>query len=76
MYTIYTAIGYKNHKNEMNYWKLIGIPVPTNNIKDIKAAMFLMEFEIYRIEKGGRTIYESTLLSKIMNRGVEKMADK
>lgn len=53
---------------------MMGVQVPTKNISDIKAAMFLMEVTIYRITKGMETVYESARLLEIMQRRVERKA--
>lgn len=72
MYTLYIAIRYENSAGEPDYESLIGIPVPTKNISDIKTAMFLMDVTIYRISRGMETVYESVRLLEIMQRRVER----
>ena len=73
MYIINIATEYQDEKGNPDYEGMIGIQVPTENIGDIKAAMFLMGVTIYRIEIDMETIYASDLLLEIMHRRVEKM---
>ena len=68
MYTLYTAIEYKNSAGDLDYESLIGIPVPTQDIEDIKAAMFIMDVKIYKIESDNKVVYESVALRKITHR--------
>ena len=76
MYTINIAAEYQDEKGNPDYEGMIGIQVPTRNIADIKAAMFMMDVTIYRIEEDRKTVYESARLLEIMHRRVEKMAGK
>lgn len=75
MYTINIAAEYEDDDGNPDYEGMIGIQVPTEQIADIKAAMFLMEVTIYRIEEDRKTVYESARLLEIMQRRSEKMAD-
>lgn len=69
MYQVIVSDEYENDKDEPDYEGLsIGFPVKTENIKDIKVAMFLLEITIYRIEKDNKPIYESDLFSAITKR--------
>ena len=74
MYIINIATEYQDEKGNPDYEGMIGIQVPTENIADIKTAMFFMGITIYRIEEDRKTVYESARLLEIMHRRVEKMA--
>jgi len=74
MYQVIISEEYTNEKGNPDYEGSIGFPVPTKNIKDIKAAMFLMGVNIYRIESDNKPVYESARLLEITQRRVEKMA--
>lgn len=70
MYQVIVSDEYENDKGEPgpDYEGSIGFSVKTENIKDIKVAMFLLEITIYRIEKDNKPIYESDLFSAITKR--------
>lgn len=68
MYQVIVSDEYENDKGEPDYEGSIGFPVKTENIKDIKVAMFLLEITIYRIEKDNKPIYESDALLAIKER--------
>jgi len=74
MYTINIAEEYEDDEGNPDYEGMIGIQVPTEQIADIKAAMFMMDITIYRIEEDRKTVYESTRLLEIMQRRSEKRA--
>lgn len=68
MYQVIVSDEYENDKGEPDYEGSIGFSVKTENIKDIKVAMFLLEITIYRIEKDNKPIYESDLFSAVKER--------
>ena len=76
MYVIYTAAEGNGSDEGSNCKGLIKIPVPTENIKDIKVSLFLMGIEIYWIEEDHKILFESDRFLEIKQRRMEKRAGK